>query len=72
MWFEWALVAYLSYAQTFDRPLPSINEIKREKEIEMNFTNGNGLDLIYYDVDFFEDHSEKMNYRMNDENTATE
>ena len=36
-----------------------MNERKKEKEIETNFTNGNGLDLIYYDVDFFEDHSEK-------------
>ena len=53
--YERALVTYLLYAQTFHRPLPSINERKREKKIEMNFTNGNGLDLIYYDVDFFED-----------------
>ena len=70
--YERALVAYLSYAQTFNRPLPSINERKREKEIEMNFTNGNGLELIYYDVDFFEYHSEKTNYLMNDENTSIE
>ena len=42
------------------------------KEIEMNFTDGNGLDLTYYDVDFFGGSSEKMNYMMNDENTTTE
>ena len=25
----------------------------KAKEIEMNFIDGNGLDLIYYDIDFF-------------------
>ena len=26
---------------------------EKGKEIEMNFTNGDGLDLTYYDIDFF-------------------
>ena len=29
------------------------------KEIEMNFTNGNGLELTYYDTNFFGGPSEK-------------
>ena len=29
------------------------------KEIEMNFTDGDGLDLTYYDIDFFGGPSEK-------------
>ena len=33
---------------------------ENEKEIEMKFTNGNGLDLTYNDVDFFGGPSEKM------------
>ena len=52
MWYEGALVAHLSYAQTFGRPLPIINNSKR-KEIKMNFIDGDGLDLTYYDIDFF-------------------
>ena len=38
--------------QTFGRSLPSINKAKG-KEIEMNFIYCNGLDLTYYDIDFF-------------------
>ena len=38
----------------------------------MNFINRNGLDLTYYDTDFFGGPSGKMDYLMNDENTATE
>ena len=37
------------------------------KEIEMNFTNSNGLDLTYYDIDFFGGPSEKKNHLINDE-----
>ena len=43
---------------------------KKGKEIEMNFTNGNGLDLTY-DTNLFGGLNEKMDY-LNDENTATE
>ena len=66
MWCEGALVAYLSYAQTFGRSLPSINKSKR-KEIEMNFTNDDRLDLTYYDIDFFGGPSEKIDYLINDD-----
>ena len=38
----------------------------------MNVIDINGLDLTYYDIDFFRGPSEKMDYLMNDENTATE
>ena len=71
MWYERALVAYLSYAYTFSQSLPSINQRKRKK-IEMNYTDRNGLDLTYYDTDFFGGPSEKMDYLINDENTTTE
>ena len=54
---------YLSYAQTFGHPLPSINQRKRKR-------NRNGLDLTYYDSDFFGCPSEKTDYLMNDENTT--
>ena len=64
MWYERALVTYLSYAQTFGRLLPSINE----KKIEMNFTNSDGFDLIYYDIDFFGGPSEKTDHLINNEN----
>ena len=37
----------------------------------MNFTNINGLDLTYYDIDFFGGPSGKTDYLMNDENTTT-
>ena len=38
------------------------------KEIEMNFTDGDVLDLTYYDIDFFEGLSEKTDHLINDEN----
>ena len=37
------------------------------KEIEMNFTDGDGLDLTYYDIDFFGGPNEKTNHLINDE-----
>ena len=43
---------------------------EKEKEIEINFTNRNELDLTYYDIDFFGGPSEKTDYLMNDENIA--
>ena len=45
---------------------------EKGKEIEMNFTNINGLDLTDYDIDFFGGPSEKMDYLMDYENTAIE
>ena len=45
---------------------------EKGKEREMNFTNINGPNLTYYDIDFFGGPSEKMDYLMNDENTTTE
>ena len=38
------------------------------KEIEMNFTDSNGLDLTYYDIDFFGGPSEETNHLINDGN----
>ena len=38
------------------------------KEIEMKFTNGDGLDLTYYYIDFFGGPSEKTNHLINNEN----
>lgn len=38
----------------------------------MNFIDGDGLHLTYYDVDFFGSPSEKTNHLMNDENTNVE
>ena len=37
------------------------------KEIEINFTDGDGLDLTYYDIDFFGGPSEKTDHLINDE-----
>ena len=34
----------------------------------MNFTDGDGLDLTYYDIDFFGGLSEKTYYLINDKN----
>ena len=45
---------------------------EKGKEIKMNFTNSNGLDPTYYDLDFFDDPNEKPNYLINDENTTIE
>ena len=45
---------------------------EKGKEIEMNYTDINGLDLTYYDTDFFRGLSGKTDYLMNDENTVTE
>ena len=56
--------------QMVDLYQASIKE--KGKEIEMNFTDDNELDLTYYDVDFFGGHSEKMDYLTNDENNTTE
>ena len=39
---------------------------EKEKDIEINFTDINGLDLTYYDINFFRGPSEKTNYLMND------
>ena len=41
--------------------------IAKGKEIEMNFINDDGLDLTYYDIDFFGGPSEKTDYLINDE-----
>ena len=45
---------------------------EKGKEIEMNPTDKNGVDLTYYDTDFFEGPTENTNYVFYDENTATE
>ena len=37
------------------------------KEIEINFIDSNGLDLTYYDIDFFGGPSEKIDYLINDD-----
>ena len=42
--------------------------IAKGKEIEMNFINDDGLDLTYYDIDFFGGPSEKADHLINDEN----
>ena len=44
---------------------------EKGKEIEMNSTDKNGLDLTLYDTDFFEGPNENTNYVFYDENTAT-
>ena len=38
------------------------------KDIEMNFTDSNGLDLTYYDIDFFRGPNEKTEHLINDKN----
>ena len=63
MWYERTLVTYLLYGQTFGRPLQASLK-KIEKNIEMNFTDTKGLDLSYYDVDFFGAPLEKTDYLM--------
>ena len=45
---------------------------EKGKEIEMNFTNRNELDLTYCDTNFFGGPRETTDYLMNGENTATE
>ena len=45
---------------------------KIEKYIKMNFTDAKGLDLFYYDVDFFGAPLEKTNYLMDDETIIIE
>ena len=40
--------------------------------MEMNFTDTKGLDLSYYDVDFFGAPLEKTDYLMDDENVIIE
>ena len=59
-----------TFKHLVDHYQASIKE--KGKEIEMNFNDINGLDLTYYDIDFFGDPSEKMDYLMNDENNVTE
>ena len=65
MWYEEALVVYLSYTKHLVNPLQA--SIKAEK-IEMNFTYCDGLDLIYYDIDSFRGSREKVDHLTNDEN----
>ena len=36
------------------------------KVIEMNFTDGDRLDLTYYDIDFFGGSNEKIDHLIND------
>ena len=64
------LHTYLTPRHLVDLYQASIKE--KGKEIEINFIDRNGLNLIFYDTDFFRGPSEKMNYVMNDENIATE
>ena len=42
------------------------------KNVEMNFTNINVLDLSYYDVDLIGRHNKNFNYLTNDENANIE
>ena len=44
----------------------------KRKEIKMNFTDSDRLDLTYYDIDFFGGPSEKTDYLINDENTCVD
>ena len=37
------------------------------KEIDMNFTDGDELDLTYHDIDFFGGLNEKTDHLINDE-----
>ena len=69
MLYEGALVAYLSYAQTFGRPLPNIN---KGMEVEMNFIDSGGLvDLTHLDVsNFFENPNRKIDHLIGDENVC--
>ena len=64
MWYEGALVAYLSYAQTFGRSLPSINKSKRKRDKDELYSC-DGLNLTYYDNDFFRGSSEKTDHLIN-------
>ena len=45
---------------------------EKGKNIEINFTNRNRLDLTHYDTNFFGGTSEKTDYLINDENTDAE
>ena len=45
---------------------------KIEKNIEINLTDAKGLDLSYYDTDFFGAPLEKTGYLMDDENVTIE
>ena len=67
MWYEKALVAYLSYAQTFGRPLPSINKMKGSWN-ELQFIDSDGqVDLTHLDVlDFFENPNGKIDHLIGD------
>ena len=38
------------------------------KMVEINFADGNGLDLSYFDIDFFEGPSDNFNCLTDDEN----
>ena len=42
------------------------------KNVEIDFTSINGLDLSYYDADFFGGPNENFNYLTNDENVNIE
>ena len=65
MWYEGTLVAYLSYTQNLvDLYQTSIKA--KGKEIEINFTDSDGFDLTYYDIDFFGGLSEKTDHLIND------
>ena len=48
----------------------SLKKIK--KNIKINFTDSKGLDLSYYNVDFFGAPLEKIVYLMDDENITIE
>ena len=39
----------------------------KRKEIQMNYTSGDGLNLTYYDIDFFGGLGEKTHHLINDE-----
>ena len=68
MWYKRALVAYFLYPNIW--PISTKHQSKK-KEIEINFSDRNLLDLTYYDTYFFGGPSEKTDYLMNDETTTT-
>ena len=66
MWNDKSLVAYLSYAQTFCRALSSLNQEKKGKNVETNFTENDPENECHMNThldvsDFFHNVNEEIN-----------
>ena len=65
--YRWGIKRH--WLHTYRTPKHLVDLYQASIKAKWNFTDGDGLNLTYYDIDFFGGPSEKINHLINDENT---